>query len=115
MRRLILVVLFIVALMGAVEPAQAKGIQCDADLFLAGQITSFYDPTPPALDFREMHWQFVDGQYQTDYWQHNGFGGIVRRVQVKHQGKTLGVATNGVWEKCHHSQMWRRYLVERLP
>lgn len=115
MRRLILVVLLIVALMGAVEPIEAKGIQCDADLFLAAQITSFYDPTPPPLDFQQMHWQYVDGHYQTDYWQQSGFGGIVRRVQVKHQGKVMGVATNGVWSQCNPKQAWKRYLVEHLP
>lgn len=113
--RILICLVFLSILIAAVPQAQAAPVSCDARLFLAGQITAFHDPTRPPLDQRAMHWQFEDGQYQTDYWWTNGIGGYMMRVQVMQGKRVVGVAANGVWSVCHPSQAWKHYLLEHLP
>ncbi len=114
-RLLMVVGVLLMALGFAPGKVQAAPIACDSHLFLAGQFTALADPTPPVLDPHEMHWQFTEGNYQVNYWQTNGIGGLVRRVVVTRNGKTLGVATNGMWSVCHPSNAWKKYLLQRLP
>lgn len=95
--------------------SEAAPTECDATLFLAAQLTAFNDPTPPVLDWHEMYWSFADGQYETSFSFTNGIEGFRRTVQVRHNKKLVGMATNGQWSVCAKRNDWKQYLLSHLP
>lgn len=115
MKNKIVIILIILSLVGMQPVAHAAPVECDETLFFAGQVTALRDPTPPPFNFEQMHWQFVDGQYQVDYWWKSGFSGFVQTVNVRQGKRLVGVATNGEWSVCHSSRAWRKYLTAHLP